>query len=1492
MAAYAVPFAIPKQPRSLLQPTRRDFATTAQDDFTIEITVYPTDVDTSPYDVTDATSEFVIYDDAGREALTVAGSVVDASAGRIDIDVDGADTSELAGRYSFSVSIEFADGTSTVIHGAVHISSRSGVEAISGSVATSGTTPIDLTEVTIATAVITTAEIGDLTVTGAFAAEGNGTFAGDVTIAGTLGVTKAATFGAGVSITGNASATGTLAVTGAASFSSTVSTGGSVTVTGDITASEGMIADRLWVQYGSKHEMVGAFSNATAPFVVQGGLARVTGEDAPEGRRILNRILVNPDLAAPVASENQGGSVTVLDVLTNLGTAGGVVADSWDGSRTGLIRATLNQKNVPASSASPVLGSTQPALNVAWTTITADAGMGGEAPELGLTTGSHLLDYGNITLRDGAANLTNVRFREYGLFMAAGASSRVVYGTLHNVIAIEGAFPTEQFVAYSGFRKGRASPGWRRFIAAGGQGYAGVDAISGRFLAFEASRSDPIPTAEMGLDVRDVAFSKAAISWPNGEVTGGELDDIDTGAVRVGSGYFRRSATGATIEARGYVGQPSGYVFDLGSDLVNGDPVVTARNNCLGDDEYGGTYRFYGVNGSNEFTRAEVLNQPTAYGTAPVAPISVRLRQGSLGKAEFTQTGTATTTSHPSPMTAVDTDYYVGRYLAYYTGAAAGERQLITAYDATTGVLTTNAFSTSPTASVNVVQNERFQSALPTVEDTIVNSWQFTKNGGTGTLSRNTNPTYAIITGDGTNAVSIDQVVTLTDDTDCRVYVLASAGYTIKVGTSRGDDSLLSVAIVAEPPDEDGNYEYVAVDYPFRSSGTSIWIRIENSSIIPANVKSVRCATDAAGLSLLLGVRAGIEAAPLTLDHVWTAANTLSVQPGGGKTDVGGALAVTGATTAAAVTASGAVTGATFIPTSASAPTNGLYLPATNTLGFAVNSAAEVQLTASALSPAVSDGNALGTSALPWADLFLASGGVIDFAAGNATVTHSSGALAFGVAAASFTGTVDAAGNFSVATSKFTVAAASGNTVVGGTLGVTGATTVAALTTSGDLTVGSSKVTMAAATGNTAIGGTLSVTGTTTAAAVTTSGDVTVGSSKVTMAAATGNTAIGGTLAITGATTAAAVTASGTVTGATFVPSSASVPSNGMYLPSANTLGWAVNSAAELQLTSTALSPAASGGSTLGTTSLPWAGLNIGSGGTIDFANGDLTVTHSTNALTLTGGSWSVPTLYTTGVSYLGGNATAPTAISGGQLYIHSTDSTLTAAVVDAYANSTRLVFRRANTSAAAPSALSSGDTIGAIEARGHDGSAYTTLRAGISFLAAETWTGAAQGGYIAFNTTKIGAITGATERARISANGALLIGGTTDDGTNKLQVTGAGTFSGNVTTSGYVIKSVGQGLTATGTTRTDALQLAAQINHVGTTASGTGVKLPTGVAGMDIVIFNAGANALKVYALSSETIDGTAGSTGVTLSAGARCRYFFTTTNTWISALMGATSA
>jgi hypothetical protein len=64
-------------------------------------------------------------------------------------------------------------------------------------------------------------------------------------------------------------------------------------------------------------------------------------------------------------------------------------------------------------------------------------------------------------------------------------------------------------------------------------------------------------------------------------------------------------------------------------------------------------------------------------------------------------------------------------------------------------------------------------------------------------------------------------------------------------------------------------------------------------------------------------------------------------------------------------------------------------------IDFRIGGADEIRMTATAISPSTSDGNALGTATLMWADLFLASGAVVNFNNGDVTMTHSANTLAF-----------------------------------------------------------------------------------------------------------------------------------------------------------------------------------------------------------------------------------------------------------------------------------------------------------------------------------------------------------------------------------------------------------------------------------------------------------------------------------------------------------------
>ena len=64
-----------------------------------------------------------------------------------------------------------------------------------------------------------------------------------------------------------------------------------------------------------------------------------------------------------------------------------------------------------------------------------------------------------------------------------------------------------------------------------------------------------------------------------------------------------------------------------------------------------------------------------------------------------------------------------------------------------------------------------------------------------------------------------------------------------------------------------------------------------------------------------------------------------------------------------------------------------------DTIHFKIAGSDEITMTAGAIAPSTSDGNALGTTSLMFSDLFLASGSVVNFNNGDVTLTHSSNTL-------------------------------------------------------------------------------------------------------------------------------------------------------------------------------------------------------------------------------------------------------------------------------------------------------------------------------------------------------------------------------------------------------------------------------------------------------------------------------------------------------------------
>ena len=236
---------------------------------------------------------------------------------------------------------------------------------------------------------------------------------------------------------------------------------------------------------------------------------------------------------------------------------------------------------------------------------------------------------------------------------------------------------------------------------------------------------------------------------------------------------------------------------------------------------------------------------------------------------------------------------------------------------------------------------------------------------------------------------------------------------------------------------------------------------------------------------------------------------------------------------------------------------------------FRIANVDEIKMVANALVPVTSDGAALGTTSLMWQDLFLASGAVINFNNGDVTLTHSGNALTVGggnLAATISTatqGTIDhdSLANF-VANKHIDHSSVS---VIAGT-GLTGGGTIASDRT-------------------------LNVIG----------GD--------------GITANANDMAITAAQT--------TIT---------SIYNAGLKIgrDAHNLIDFAttddevifrIANVDEIKMVANALVPVTSDGAALGTTSLMWQDLFLASGAVINFNNGDVTLTHTSNTLTVAGGN-------------------------------------------------------------------------------------------------------------------------------------------------------------------------------------------------------------------------------------------------------------------------------
>lgn len=106
------------------------------------------------------------------------------------------------------------------------------------------------------------------------------------------------------------------------------------------------------------------------------------------------------------------------------------------------------------------------------------------------------------------------------------------------------------------------------------------------------------------------------------------------------------------------------------------------------------------------------------------------------------------------------------------------------------------------------------------------------------------------------------------------------------------------------------------------------------------------------------------------------------------------------------------------------------------------------------------------------------------------------------------------------------------------------------------------------------------------------------------------------------------------------------------------------------------------------------------------------------------------------------------------------------------------------------------------------------------------------------------------------------------------------------LTQSGGILYTVASGLTATGTTQSDAYAIVYAVNEFTTVASGTGAVLPSSQTGMTVTIFNGGANPLKVYPHSGAKINGLSTNAATLLAANTSIALTCVSTTRWIGLL------
>lgn len=100
-----------------------------------------------------------------------------------------------------------------------------------------------------------------------------------------------------------------------------------------------------------------------------------------------------------------------------------------------------------------------------------------------------------------------------------------------------------------------------------------------------------------------------------------------------------------------------------------------------------------------------------------------------------------------------------------------------------------------------------------------------------------------------------------------------------------------------------------------------------------------------------------------------------------------------------------------------------------------------------------------------------------------------------------------------------------------------------------------------------------------------------------------------------------------------------------------------------------------------------------------------------------------------------------------------------------------------------------------------------------------------------------------------------------------------------------FITGDTASGLTASGTTQTDAFAISADVNEFTTVASSAGARLPGNTVcnpGDSVVVFNGGANSLSLYPASGESINGLSANAAFAIAANARTICYKVSNTRW----------